>query len=518
MATTTDDAVVEKEVLNSKMFLKKTPCHNVQAGNLYDCLANILTEVLTERPADAVGILGAYLNNAHSNSKESANCHMDVMQKPVIPKMQLKLFKNLLNSDNNDGSDTEQNFEVSLPNCLHLGYLYEQAGIGIGREDMFRLFLAIKQLTRDYVLVKVRFWGKMFGVEKDYYIIEAEFPNEEEEFVEDANPETPEQPVDFGLLNGPAEVDDLPKSTWQPPPPIPAEPHHTGTNKNVYFVCNVIGEPWIKLPHVTPEEISVSRKISKLLTGNLDDSVLASPLFDGKEANYLRALIARISASTQIAPSGYYTFGDDDDDDDDEELKEGFSINPEYTGLSIAELTDSLMTGWVHITPYILPQGRCRWFDPAIRLDNNLEEDEFEDEYETERNTAAETGPKLLSTVADDKGVQSNPAWSTSTSSLVLPRHAVAVARSVTWPGAFAVAQDNMFENVYVGWGRKYNADCYTPERPGPTGDEYPYGPEVTEIEDPDVETERAMKAKELAAMRAADDLEENQHDDEDED
>jgi len=511
-----DSAEMEREILSGKTYLKKAVStqNNV---NLYDMLANMLTEVLTERPANAPDFLSGY-TNVSSKTKTKSDFNMDLHEKPVVPKMQIKLFKKPAHFENNDSSESDGNFEVPLPNCLHLAYIFEQAGIGIGREDMFRMFLAMKQLTRDYALVSIRFWGKLFGIDANYYVVECEFPLEEEEFVEDADPEGHESPeeIDYGVIDGPMEVDDYPKSTWKPPVPVPSEPHHSGANKKVYFVCNEIGEKWVKLPHVSPKEISVSRQITKLLTGRLDAPILSSPPFEGNESNYLRAIIARISAATHICPNGYFTFGDEEDDDD-EDLKETFSINPEYVGLSLGELTDPAMMGWVHISQYLLPQGRCHWYDPN-KHDNNIEDEEFEDEYDQDRPAISETGPRLLTTVSEDKGIQSNPSWSTRLSSKVLPRYAIAVARSNNWPGAFAFSMGKMYENLYVGWGRKYNSHCYTPARPTTTGDEYPYGPEVTEVDDPDVDAEKAMKAKELAAMRAADDLEENQPEDEDED
>lgn len=64
----------------------------------------------------------------------------------------------------------------------------------------------------------------------------------------------------------------------------------------VYYVCNFPGDHWVQLPDVTPKQISVSRKIVKALTGNLDQEIIVYPEFPGTERNYLRAQIARISA------------------------------------------------------------------------------------------------------------------------------------------------------------------------------------------------------------------------------
>ena len=54
------------------------------------------------------------------------------------------------------------------------------------------------------------------------------------------------------------------------------------------------GKPWKKLPNVTPQQLTVARKIKKFFTGRLDAPVVSYPPFPGNEANYLRAQIARI--------------------------------------------------------------------------------------------------------------------------------------------------------------------------------------------------------------------------------
>lgn len=40
------------------------------------------------------------------------------------------------------------------------------------------------------------------------------------------------------FLEGPTEEENIPKSTFKPPPDVPKEEHRTGVNKKVYFVCN----------------------------------------------------------------------------------------------------------------------------------------------------------------------------------------------------------------------------------------------------------------------------------------
>lgn len=40
--------------------------------------------------------------------------------------------------------------------------------------EYFKIKLAIKKLTTDYPIDSVRFWGKVFGTQHDYYIIECQ--------------------------------------------------------------------------------------------------------------------------------------------------------------------------------------------------------------------------------------------------------------------------------------------------------------------------------------------------------
>lgn len=83
------------------------------------------------------------------------------------------------------------------------------------------------------------------------------------------------------------------------------------------------GDKWIKLPHVKPLDIVVARQIRKLFTGDLNAPVICYPPFNGKEINYLRAQIARITANTHISPTGYYQFEEDEEEPEEGEGKRG---------------------------------------------------------------------------------------------------------------------------------------------------------------------------------------------------
>lgn len=114
------------------------------------------------------------------------------------------------------------------------------------------------------------------------------------------------------------EAASLPQRPSQPQRDIPAENSGSGLNRKTYFVCNNLGDEWIELPKVTPQQIQASRKIRKYFTGDLKAEVYAWPIFPGMEKHYLRAIIARITAGTYVSPIGYYRIGAGDDEEEEE--------------------------------------------------------------------------------------------------------------------------------------------------------------------------------------------------------
>ncbi|ESO12205.1 hypothetical protein HELRODRAFT_134183, partial [Helobdella robusta] len=255
--------------------------------------------------------------------------------------------------------------ESQVKNLLESNYYFEQAGLGLHSADTLKIFLSMKQLAKEKDLQNVRFWGKIYGLEQNYFVVEADYvegnDEEEEEEVEEElevgsflldnflsfikELEEEEEDMDGNFLP-------LPKINYKPPPNPPKEEPGTGMNKKVYYVCNDPGKLWTKLPMVSPKQIFISRKIKKLFSGRLDAPIVSFPTFPGLEINYLRAQIARISAATHVSPTGYFVTEDEEEEEADGELL----TNAEYEALSIKEQFAAGIQGWVHHVPYILPQ------------------------------------------------------------------------------------------------------------------------------------------------------------------
>ncbi|KAM5262569.1 radial spoke head protein 4 homolog A [Ctenodactylus gundi] len=511
-------SMLEIGIQNAKAYLQEG---SSKSGlNLYDHLSNMLTKILDERPGNAVDIIESISHDvkmAHFTKK------LDTLQNEneMLPSYETaERQKALFLQGHLEGADHELEEEIAencLPNIMESAFYFEQAGVGLGTDETYRIFLALKQLTDTHPIQRCRFWGKILGLEMNYIVAEVEFHEGEGE--EELEEEEAAEEKDSGENGaGEDEEDDLPKRLYKAPPAIPKEEGRTGTNKYAYFVCNEPGRPWVKLPSVTPAQIVTARKIKKLFTGRLDAPIVSYPPFPGHENNYLRAQIARISAGTHVSPLGFYQFGEEEGEEEEEEVESGrssFEENPDFEGVQVIELVESL-SNWVHHVQYILPQGRCTWFNSVQKHEEEEEEEDEEREKEESDYIEQEVGPPLLTPISEDLEVQNIPAWTTRLSSNLIPQYAIAVLRSNLWPGAYAFSNGKKFENFYIGWGHKYSVDNYTPPVPPPVSQEYPSDPGIMEADDPTVEEERAVRAAEAAAVLEAEDEETDEDEDDD--
>jgi len=51
----------------------------------------------------------------------------------------------------------------------------EQAGVGLSREEMIRIWLALRTLVESQPVEHVRFWGKILGTERNYIVAEVQW-------------------------------------------------------------------------------------------------------------------------------------------------------------------------------------------------------------------------------------------------------------------------------------------------------------------------------------------------------
>lgn len=322
-----------------------------------------------------------------------------------------------------------------VPNVIEDMKLFSWAGVGISQEDAYRLFLAMTKLRASEGLKSLRFFGKILGTKRDYYVVESMLP-----------PAPPAMPVKE--------------------PKVPAEAPGAGLNSCTYFVTHDLAEPFVKLPDVTPAQVVVAASIKKFFTGELEAPVRCYPPFPGKEAAYLRAQLARIATATVLVPAGKFKF--------DEEVEEAPPVIPTPADEYEAKAPDEMLEAdnWCHLFPGILKIGRCT--NPP------KPEEEEEEAGDAEPEEPEEEVPALMAVSADaqiseltlvpDGEPIALPAWSTS---LALNQgtgkeYAVAIAKSHRWPGAYSAAamKEGKFASVYIGYGSENSGSSFTPAPP----------------------------------------------------
>ncbi|KAM9357986.1 radial spoke head protein 4 homolog A [Symphorus nematophorus] len=486
--------------------------------NLYDHLTRLLVKVMDERPQDVADVIEDMSLDVKRALFENKQSTLQDLPQPTAAE-QLAEKQRLLFARPEDADHEEELVENALPNVSEIGFYLEQAGVGLGREETQRVFLALKQLVESQGLLHCRLWGKILGMESSYIIAEAEYREGEEEEEQGAEEAAEDEEKEANAKDNEDEMDPLPQSTYKPPPVVPKEAIGTGANKFVYYVCEEPSLPWVKLPSVSPAQITAARQIRKFFTGRLDAPVVSYPPFPGNEANYLRAQIARISASTHVSPLGFYQHGEEEGDEEDEAPRNSYEVNPYFEGLPLAEMAESL-SSWVHHVQHILQQGRCTWVNLAVKAgEDSNEEGEAEEKEEEPDEPEPEVGPPLLTPLSQDAEMFNTPPWTSKMSSNLTSQHAVAVLRSNLWPGAYTYACGKKFENIYIGWGLKYAGEGYSPPVPPPPQREYPSGPEITEALDPQLEEELALKEsleEQQAAQEALEDMEDEEEEDDD--
>ncbi|XP_062419271.1 radial spoke head protein 4 homolog A [Pungitius pungitius] len=478
--------------------------------NLYDHLTLLLMKVMDEHPRDAVDVIEDISHDVKLRFSEDKQDFLrdvpDTTAAELLAEQQSLLF-----GRSEEDEQEEHLMETLHPDVREVGFYLEQAGVGLGREEMQRIFLALKQLVESQALLGCRLWGKILGTEKIFSDHKETYHHI---FIREINI------VFLVSLWLCFQMDPLPQSTYKPPPAVPKEALGTGANKCVYYVCKEPGDSWVKLPSVSPAQITVARLIYKFFTGRLDAPVVSYPPFPGNEGNYLRAQIARISAGTQVSPRGFFRAREEEGDEEDEVAQDSVEVNPDFEGIPVSEMT-SLST-WVHVHQHVLQQGRCTWVNLARKTGEDSNEEEEAEEKEEPDEPEPEVGPRLLDPLSKDSEMFNIPPWTSKVSSTLTLQHAVAVQRSNLWPGAYAYACGKKFENIYVGWGLKYAGEGYSPPLPPPPQKEYPSDKkQVIEALDPSLEEEQLQREaleEQRAVQEEMEDMDDEDEDEEDED
>lgn len=370
------------------------------------------------------------------------------------------------------------------------------AGMDLGSETVAKISLAVRELSVKNGLPQSRFFGKILGTKKDYYIIECGCPA---------------SLVAQDAKRVAAELKEA-KENKTPVSQLDAsEPWGEGVNGFVYYVSNDPAAPasgWSLLPRAMPFWIRTARETRRFFTGDLQASVGGYPHFPWGEAAYLRAQIAQIASECTIAPNGTFAKNEEVEGVAPAPIK----FNDEYKGEERKKPEDlwvrddekakephaplanvaSSAANWQHIMPAIRKGkevkgvnngGRVgKWVPPAKGEDEEPNENDYNPEEDDE-----EVPEDILRGLEADKSVlpqfkgedgEGTPPWKFTlcTSFGKFPekrRHAIVAASSFEWPGALCVSNGATFCNIYIGSGHSRLASNYSPPLPPAVQDEF---------------------------------------------
>lgn len=269
-------------------------------SNIYEHFANIIGKIVQDHPKNAYEIFEQYSHYIKQNKYNytSNENYVDAYKlREKYDEVEQELEKAAkyfnLNPQTAGGDEEAEQGEPPqigyIPDMMEELQLLERAGLGFGEKETFKIYSSIKKLCQVKGASNMTFWGKIFGLKKDYYVVQA-------------------------VVEGGEDGEQLPN----------VEPKGTGVNEKFYFVTTDLMDEnsWVELPTITPNHIIQSRRIRHVLTGDLEYDIQTCPKFDGREKDYLKAQIVRISRSTSIWPMNKAQVKKDEDEGADQNPQE----------------------------------------------------------------------------------------------------------------------------------------------------------------------------------------------------
>lgn len=401
---------------------------DTNGSSLHAQLCAIIGKLVEDKPPDALATLetlSRYLKESGFSGARAPDTAESIVLDPKTESEKEAWCANVLKLTETPMESIGATKTLCMvDNFLENVAMFKWAGVGFGQQASYQIHLSLRGLAASTPgLSKLRFWGKILGIQNDYFIAE-------------------------GVIEGTGEADGE------------VEARGTGTNTFSYWVSTGTSAPWVQLPLVRPEHIIAARKVKHLMSGDLEADVLTMPFFPGKEKHFLRAQICRISSGSCVAPGGYYTAGGEGEDGGGGGVVEDPAF--EWPGIDALKEQEA----WVHSHAYIHANGSTLW--PEV-----TEETEPDEELRKKKQQAREeaftleTAKDPLTTIKEDK-----PSTEAEVSKDWIVKQAgdkakykfpegdpksyiCTVVKSMRWPGAVTVAQGTRFANLYVGYGFK---------------------------------------------------------------
>ena len=454
---------METAALNSSEILKTIKPSNSEEEeeedsdmhrNLYTHIKNLLkTKYLlndNEKFDDLLEDISLHIKKLGYYLKPENDLSSEYIQKILNDSNLKTLIQNQFNKEKlllkppaktEEGSEPQPITSINfVPDYYELFKKFGSLGINFSDKELLLLNKSITRLATILTNGNVTFFGKIYGTEKDYYIVEANEIDPPENFNYDNDMEKRKE---------------------------------DGINKNVFYVTNDLLEKWVELPDVKPSQIKVSRLIRYTFTGNLENKIYSNPTFNGQEKHLLRCIIARIYHGTKLVPSiNHYTI------EDPESPFKPLTPAEKPKQLKYDDLIS--MDNWIHYPPGILICGRVshlteevpEGIDPDEYKKQVIAKDPFDKRMKkiSEDNKIFVNQKLRINSWRIDPGYEDNiyvnpyiklldetqPDFDPNEQKDNLANFLAISIRSLRWPGAINIWSGKETYFFYFGNGQKY--------------------------------------------------------------
>ena len=309
-----------------------------------------------------------------------------------------------------------------MDDILSQSKIFEWAGITFNPMEWYKIRIAMKKILVENKCEYLRFFGKIYGINSDYYILQG--------IVKDYPMKNPQKHVE---TRG-----------------------NEGINHYTFWVSDSVLEYWNELPDITHEQLVASKKFKYIFTGDLNSKIKSFVAFPGKEMHLLKCQIIRILHSSCICPKGYQKLSENFKDQLEGKITE---YDEEYKPLSFEEMKDPELANWTHEYAYIYNTGKI--IDPSV-----------ENQVERMKSISEDEGYKIKEGEGEEAQEVDLKFWKIKISgdvmTYVIPEkdsvvHAVIHITNERWPGTHCVWKEGVFCNIYVGFGVKAVDECFNP-------------------------------------------------------
>ena len=308
-----------------------------------------------------------------------------------------------------------------MEDILHHSSILEWVGINFSQMEWYKIRLAMKKLLTENKCEYIRFFGKIYGINSDYYIIQGICK-------------------DYPMKNPPKHVESR---------------GNEGINRFTFWVSDSLLEYWNELPDITHEQLRISRLFKYIFTGDLNSKVKSFVSFPGKEMHLLKCQIVRILHSSSIVPKDFQKLSENFKDELEGKIVE---YNDEYKPGTFDDMKDPELANWTHEYGYIYPSGKVieKNEENQIERMKGINEDEGYKVKEGEGEEATEEEKKFWKIKVVGDGMN----YISGEETVV---HAVIHIFNERWPGTHCVWKEGTFCNIYVGFGYKDIGECFNP-------------------------------------------------------